>query len=122
MEQGVREQLTARLTEGLEKVTAAQLAGAMDRAGHAAAALALLDELRGASAKAAQGAVEALPELQRRGGLPDVVAWLDLGVALAGSSGSVTPGCVESTVGKPVPSSKPSSSVMSAPFVFSTTA
>jgi nitric oxide reductase NorD protein len=88
VEQSVPEQLAARLAQGLGQVSAVQLAGEIERAGRAAAVLALLDELRGVSAKAAAGAVEALPELQRRGCLSDVTAWLDLGVALAESSGA----------------------------------
>ncbi len=50
--------------------------------------LELLDELKEASSKSSQGAVEALTELRRRGALEVVVPWLDLGVALAGSSGA----------------------------------
>ncbi len=88
MEQSVHEQLTARLTQGLGQAAADQLVGEMERTGQAAAVLALLDELREVSAKAAAGAIETLPELQRRGGLSDVVAWLDLAVALAESSGA----------------------------------
>lgn len=88
MEQSVHEQLTARLTQGLGQAAADQLVGEMERTGRAAAVLALLDELREVSAKAEAGAVETLPELQRRGGLSDVAAWLDLGVALAESSGA----------------------------------
>jgi hypothetical protein len=84
----VSEQLAARLTDGLGQAAAAQLAGDIERTGRAAAVLALLNELREASAKAEAGAVEALPELQRRGGLSDAAAWLDLGVALAGTSGA----------------------------------
>ena len=88
MEQSVPQKLAARLTQGLGQAAADQLAGEMERAGQTAAVLALLDELRDASAKAEAGAIEALPELQRRGGLSEVVAWLDLGVALAESSGA----------------------------------
>ncbi len=88
MEQSVPQKLAARLTQGLGQAAADQLADEMERAGRAAAVLALLDELRDASAKAEAGAIEALPELQRRGGLSEVVAWLDLGVALAESSGA----------------------------------
>ncbi|MGH7260060.1 MAG: nitric oxide reductase activation protein NorD [Nitrospiraceae bacterium] len=88
MEQSVPDALAGRLADGLGQAEAVALAGALDRAGQAAAVLALLDELREVSAKAAQSAVEALPELQRRAGLADVVAWLDLGVALAESSGA----------------------------------
>ncbi len=88
VEQSLREQLAARLTQGLGQAEAAQLAGELDGLGQAAAVLALLDELRDVSAKAAAGAIEALPELQRRGGLSEIVAWLDLGVALAETSGA----------------------------------
>jgi hypothetical protein len=49
---------------------------------------ALLDELEDLSAKAAYAAIEALSELDRRAGLTHVVPWLDLGVALAESSGA----------------------------------
>lgn len=48
----------------------------------------LLDELEDLSAKAAHAAIEALPELDRRAGLAYVLPWLDLGVALAESSGA----------------------------------
>jgi hypothetical protein len=84
----VPEQLAARLTQELGQAAASRLAGDIARTGTAAAVLALLDELREVSAKAAAGAIEALPELQRRGCLADVTAWLDLGVALAESSGA----------------------------------
>jgi nitric oxide reductase activation protein len=49
---------------------------------------ALLDELEDLSAKVARAAVEAIPELDRRAGLAHIVLWLDLGVALAESSGA----------------------------------
>ncbi len=82
------ETLIARLADALGEAPARELAGEMERAGQTVAVLALLGELREVSAKAEAGAVETLPELQRRGGLSDVVAWLDLGVALAESSGA----------------------------------
>jgi nitric oxide reductase NorD protein len=88
VDQSVHEQLTARLTRGVGQAAADQLVGEMERTGRAAAALALLDELREVSAKAEAGAIETLPELQRRGCLSDVIVWLDLGVALAESSGA----------------------------------
>jgi hypothetical protein len=83
-----QEKLTVRFTDGLGQATARELAGELDRAAQATAVLALLDELRDASAKAETAAIEALPELQRRGALPQATAWLDLGVALAESSGA----------------------------------
>jgi hypothetical protein len=82
------ETLAARLTAALGEAPARALAAEVERAGRAAAALALLDELREASSKVAQAAIEALPELRRRAGLGSIVAWLDLGVTLAGSSGA----------------------------------
>jgi nitric oxide reductase NorD protein len=50
--------------------------------------LTLLDELHALSPKRARAAVEALPELDRCGGLSHIILWLDLGVALAESSGA----------------------------------
>ncbi len=50
--------------------------------------LTLLDELQELSPKTARAAVQALPELDRRGGLPHILLWLDLGVTLAESSGA----------------------------------
>lgn len=50
--------------------------------------LTLLDELQELSEKAAGSAVAALPELGRRAGLSHIILWLDLGVALAQSSGA----------------------------------
>ncbi|MGH7252959.1 MAG: hypothetical protein ACREIE_04070, partial [Nitrospiraceae bacterium] len=82
------EKLIARLAGALGGATSTGLAGELVRLGTAPAVLELLDELQKASPKAAQGAIEALPELHRRCGLVEIVSWLDLGVALAGSSGA----------------------------------
>ncbi|WP_447974385.1 VWA domain-containing protein [Nitrospira sp. Kam-Ns4a] len=85
------EQLTARLASSLGRAEAAALTAELARAAGPqalAAVLALLDELAEASPKAAGAALAALPELARHGGLDVVVPWLDLGVALAGSSGA----------------------------------
>ncbi|MGH7207504.1 MAG: hypothetical protein ACREI2_15000, partial [Nitrospiraceae bacterium] len=84
--------MVARLAGKLDQATAVDLVEAMVQATGQpdlpATVIELLDELQGASSKAAQGAIEALPELRRRGALGIVVLWLDLGVALAGSSGA----------------------------------
>src|SRR5213594_2434993 len=84
--------LVARLEGHLDQSTAADLVEAMVQPTGPpdvpAMVIELLNELQGASSKAAQGAMEALPELRRRVGLDLVVSWLDLGVALAGSSGT----------------------------------
>ncbi len=86
------EKVIVRLAESLGQVAATDLVAEIVRAtGEAqtvSAVLELLEELSEASAKAAAGAIEALPELRRRGGLDLVVSWLDLGVALAESSGA----------------------------------
>jgi len=50
--------------------------------------LTLLDELQESSEKAAALAVATLPELDRRASLSHIILWLDLGVALAQSSGA----------------------------------
>jgi nitric oxide reductase NorD protein len=86
--QNLEEQLVARLAGALDQAVAADLAVELVRSGTAAMVLELLDELHTASAKVAQLALEALPELRRRGVLEAAVPWLDLGVALAGSSGA----------------------------------
>jgi hypothetical protein len=86
--QSVPEQVAARLAPELGQDVARRLAGELERQGRAAAALALLDELREVSAKVEASAVAALPEFERRSGLTDIVGWLDLGIALAESSGA----------------------------------
>ena len=50
--------------------------------------LTLLEELHELSGKTAIAAMAALPELDRRARLGDILLWLDLGVALAESSGA----------------------------------
>lgn len=82
------EALLTRLKAVLGEAPGRELASEVERAGRAAAVLALLDELREVSSKAETSAIEALPDLSRRAGLADVVPWLDLGVALADSSGA----------------------------------
>jgi len=84
----IEHKLSARLAGALDGATATALTGEMVRLGSTQAVLELLDELQEASPKAAQGAIEALPELHHRCGLAEIVSWLDLGVALAGSSGA----------------------------------
>jgi len=51
--------------------------------------LLLLDELTEISPKVSRAAIESFPDLQQRGRLSDAVAWLDLGIALAESSGAI---------------------------------
>ncbi len=90
--QKARTQLMIRLEPELGPVSATSLVDDLERVAtrpdQLEAVLVLLDELEETSAKAVRAAVEALPELQRRGGLGDVVPWIDLGIAIAGSSGA----------------------------------
>ena len=83
------ERLLARMAGALDRAAATGLVAKLARAGAVPAVLSLVDELADTSAKVMQVAIEALPELDRRGALNQVVTWLDLGIALAGSSGAV---------------------------------
>jgi nitric oxide reductase NorD protein len=83
------EKLTNRLADELGPATAASLVERMVESGSPPSAiLALLNELEEVSPKAARGAIDALSELDRRAGFSQIVSWLDLGVALAESSGA----------------------------------
>ena len=82
-------QLIQRLADELDRGLAAECVTRLIQAGNQpAAVLTLLNELEEVSPKAVRAAIEALPELDRRAGLAQVVSWLDLGVALAESSGA----------------------------------
>lgn len=85
----VHEQLTNRLADELDRAAAAALVGRFQTSGiQPAAVLTLLDELEAASGKVARAAIDALAELDRRAGCSILIPWLDLGVALAESSGA----------------------------------
>lgn len=87
-----REILLQRLAPELGRAAAETLVARLPQPGGKpdveARVLTLLDELRELSEKAAGSAVAALPELDRRAGLSHIISWLDLGVALAESSGA----------------------------------
>ena len=84
--------LKGRLAEELGSASAEQLVARLALTGGrpdpVAATLAMLDELGEVSGKVNRAAIEALPELDRRAGLACIVPWLDLGIALAESSGA----------------------------------
>ena len=86
-------QLIAKLAEELGPATAQHLVSRLVEAAvkpnQAEGVLLLLDELQEISPKVARVAIESFPDLQRRDRLSDAVAWLDLGIALAGSSGAI---------------------------------
>ena len=83
------EQLTSRLAVELGPSEAAALVGRLQAvAVQPAEVLALLDELEAVSGKIARAAIEAFPDLDRRAGISQIIMWLDLGVALAESSGA----------------------------------
>ena len=85
----VREQLTKRLADELGFSVATEVVRRIESVDtQPAEILVLLDELEAVSGKIARAAIEALPELDRRAGCSLLIAWLDLGVALAESSGA----------------------------------
>jgi hypothetical protein len=87
------QQLIAKLAEELGPATAQHLVSRLVevsvKPNQAEGVLLLLDELYEISPKVARAAIESFPDLQRRDRLSDAVAWLDLGIALAGSSGAI---------------------------------
>ena len=86
-------QLIAKLAEELGPATAqhlvSRLADSTAKPNQVEGVLLLLDELHEVSPKVARAAIESFPDLQQRGRLSDAVAWLDLGIALAESSGAI---------------------------------
>jgi hypothetical protein len=85
--------LIVKLTEELGPATAQHLVSRLSRPMRSRirwkAVLLLLDELQEMSPKVARAAIESFSDLQQRDRLSDAVAWLDLGTALAESSGAV---------------------------------
>jgi len=86
-------QLIAKLAEELGPATAQHLVSRLVEANakpnQVEGVLLLLDELYEASPKVARAAIESFLDLQQRDRLSDAVAWLDLGTALAESSGAI---------------------------------
>jgi nitric oxide reductase activation protein len=89
----IRTQLIAKLSEELGPATSEhlvlRLAEVAEKPNQVEGVLLLLDELHEVSPKVARAAIESFPDLQQRGRLSDAVAWLDLGIALAESSGAI---------------------------------
>jgi Nitric oxide reductase activation protein len=88
------QQLIDRLADQLgpnsAKAVVNAIASSASRSDAVEGVLLLLDELTEQAPKAAKGAIDALPDMQRRGVLADVLMWLDLGVAIAADSGALT--------------------------------
>jgi len=88
-----RQQLIAKLAEELGLATGQQLvsclAGSTTEPNQVDGISLLLDELMEISPKVVRAAIESFPDLQQRGCLSDAVAWLDLGIVLAESSGAI---------------------------------
>jgi nitric oxide reductase NorD protein len=86
-------QLIVKLTEELGPATAQHLVSRLYEANakpnQVEGVLLLLDELQEISPKVARAAIESFSDLQQRDRLSDAVAWLDLGTALAESSGAI---------------------------------
>lgn len=86
------EQLIARLAEHVDRDAATATVHELVRVGQSdvlSAVSVLLDELQDVSGKVSVYAQEMFPELTRRQALDAAVSWLDLGIALAESSGAV---------------------------------
>lgn len=87
------QQLITKLAEELGPAMAqhlvSRLSEATEKSNQVEGVLLLLDELTEVSQKVVRAAIEAFPDLQQRGRLSDAVAWLDLGIALAESSGAI---------------------------------
>lgn len=87
------QQLIAKLAEELGPATAQHLVSclieATAKSNQVEGVSLLLDELQEISPKVACAAIESFPDLHQRGRLSDAVAWLDLGIALAESSGAI---------------------------------
>jgi hypothetical protein len=90
-----QKQLTAKLAEYVGDSTAVEVVGHLSRGATGTAAMSgvllLFEELERMSAKAAAYAAEAFSELMRRDvcdSVPVIISWLDLGGALAESSGA----------------------------------
>jgi hypothetical protein len=88
----IREKLQAILSPVLGPVVTEQiidgLSRSVQRTDALQAVLVLLGELNDLSPRTANAAIEALPELQRRGILSEAVTWLDLALAFAHASGA----------------------------------
>src|SRR5262245_20457092 len=89
----IHKQLVAKLTEELGSDAAQHLVSRLVEAvatpNQVGGVALLLNELAEVSAKVARVAIESLPGLQQRDRLSDAVAWLDLGVVLAATSGAI---------------------------------
>lgn len=92
MDFSAHDTLLARLTREMGlKAAEALLAGSAEAIGNPREILhmaTLLDELEELSAKVVHAAIEAMPELERYAGLSEIIPWLDMGIALAESSGA----------------------------------
>lgn len=88
IQQILHQRLASELGTAVAETLVTRFAQATGRPDAEVRVLTLLDELRELSGKTVRAAVEALPELDRRAGLRDILLWLDLGVALAESSGA----------------------------------
>ena len=86
-------QLIAKLAGELGPATAQHLVSCLVEAtakpNQVEGVLLLLEELTEVSPKVAHAAIESFPDMQRRDRLSDAVGWLDLGIALAESSGAI---------------------------------
>ncbi len=88
IQQILHQRLASELGTAVAETLVTRMPQSTGRPDAEAQVLTLLEELHELSGKTACAAVEALPELDRRARLGDILLWLDLGVALAESSGA----------------------------------
>ncbi|NJL16142.1 MAG: hypothetical protein HC938_02025 [Nitrospira sp.] len=82
------QRLVPELGETVAETLVTRLSQATGKPDAEARVVTLLEELHELSGKAACAAMAALPELDRRARLGDILLWLDLGVTIAESSGA----------------------------------
>ena len=89
----MHQRLIAKLAEELgpdrAQHLASRLAEATGKPNQVEGVSLLLDELTEVSPRVVRAAIESFPDLHQRGLLCEAVAWLDLGIALAESSGAI---------------------------------
>ncbi len=88
IQQILHQRLASELGKAVAETLVTRLPQATNKPNAEARVLTLLEELHELSEKTASAAMAALPELDRRARLGDMLLWLDLGVAFAESSGA----------------------------------
>ncbi len=88
-QQNQKQRLEEILIDQLDRKTAKDVVSQLADTQYQAPVLELLDELEGISSKIQGEAISALGEIWRRGCLPSVILWLDLGITFAQATGAL---------------------------------